>query len=350
MGELNKSLHILIMAGGSGTRFWPKSRSAKPKQLIALYDQKSMIEKTVERFSSITSEENIWIITTEKLLNSTKEILKKYKSIRYLAEPSGKNTAPCILWGVNEIARVDTNAVVAVMPSDHYIGKENEFISSLKIVIQTSINKNAILVLGIQPNKPETGYGYIEASTVQSDGIAEVIRFVEKPKIEIAKKYLDSKNFFWNAGMFVFPVKLALSSFESCMPSLFQKFKKNNKNYSNTYSEISNEEAISIDYGVMEKAKDNHINVMVRALDCDWNDLGSFTALEAIQKETQGDVIAQDSHSNIALTDSGIIALLGVENLIVVRDGNIVMVADKNKSQEVKTLLEKVKLKFPNEA
>lgn len=347
---MKQSLHILIMAGGSGTRFWPKSRAKKPKQLLALWDDKTLIEHTIARFETTVPLKNIWIVTTEVLAEPTREVLGgKYADVRILAEPMGKNTAACILWGAKEIAKVDAKASIAVMPADHFIENEKAFLGFVDAAIEASNAKGGIVTLGIRADRPETGYGYIEADgDVASAKVLNVKQFVEKPDVRTALRYLESGRFLWNAGMFIFSVSEGLKAFETCMPNLNSLFDKELPNgISSVYSKITAEDAVSVDYGIMEVAGSKGISVQVVPASCGWNDVGSFPALEEINCSTRGEVITHDCGSNVVQTDHGLVALLGVSDLVVVRDGDVVMVASKDRAQDVKKLLDKVKAKHP---
>ncbi|MBI3544161.1 MAG: NTP transferase domain-containing protein [Deltaproteobacteria bacterium] len=350
------TLHVLIMAGGSGTRFWPKSRSKKPKQLLALWDDKTLIEHTVERFAKHLPQKNIWIVTTEALVAPTREVLgAKYKDVRFLGEPAAKNTAACILWGTHEIARADAGATVAVMPADHYIGDEDAFGHAVLEAVVNSTFGGGLVTLGIRPNRPETGYGYIELPEVPKKSVPKAIAvkaFVEKPDLRTAIRYLESGKYVWNAGMFIFAAKTGLDAFAKTMPELAKLF---NDAYSSSagfsaaaaYGKIEKRDAVSVDYGVMEPALSKGIAVSTVPVECGWNDVGSFPALEEIDCTTKGDVVVLESHSNIVQTDTGLVALLGVNDLVVVRDGDVVLVASKERAQDVKALLEKVRAKHP---
>lgn len=345
MAAQNDSLHILIMAGGSGTRFWPKSRMKKPKQLLNLWDDRTLIEHTIRRFLKIVSADRIWIVTTKLLEKETKKITNKIsKNIKILSEPEAKNTAACILWGSLEIQKKNRNATIAVMPADHYIADEKKFISAVKSVSKNSETDNAIYIIGIEPNKPETGFGYIEIDKPISElrSVTRVKRFVEKPKLDVALQYISSKRFLWNAGMFIFNVNTILNAYQKCMPLLYSNFNKKDS-IQKKYSKIQKQDATSFDYAIMEKLQASQIEAKVLPLSCGWNDVGSFAALEEINCAVRGDTVQIDSNSNVIQSDKGIVALLGVENLVVVRDGDVVMVANKNRCQDVKLLIEELK-------
>lgn len=353
------------MAGGSGTRFWPKSRSARPKQLLALWDEKTLLQHTIDRFAPLVSHSRVWIVTTESLVESSRKALGAvYSEVRFLAEPSGKNTAPCILWGITEIARTDSEATIAVMPADHYIGDENAFLESVGTAVTEAGERGGLVTLGIRPDRPETGYGYIEmgahagrapsgaqagSSTAAQAGAILVKRFVEKPDLRTALRYIESGSFLWNAGMFILTARAGMHAFEACMPELTALFAENAAiDVKKVYAKIRPEDAVSIDYGVMEVAASKGIRVAVVPTSCGWNDVGSFTALEDINRSIQGEVVTHDCNSNVVQSDTGFVALLGVNDLVVIRDREVVLVAAKDRAQDVKKLLEKVRAKFPS--
>ena len=292
--QANSHSHVLIMSGGSGTRFWPKSRSLKPKQLLALWDDKSLIEHTVLRFSDSIPAANRWIVTTQSLVDPTKEILQKAGlTVQYLGEPQAKNTAACILWGVLEIAKTDPEAVIAVMPADHYIGDEAAFREAVNLGMDWARSNKSIVTLGVKPNRPETGYGYIEVDSLQSKSVCKVKKFVEKPDLRTAVKYLESGRYLWNAGMFLLSVETALNAFSKTMPALYLNLSegmKAGKSISDIYFAIQKSDSVSVDYGVMEPAISSGIDVSVIPVDCGWNDVGSFTALEDIEFSVLGQV------------------------------------------------------------
>lgn len=349
-GQARTDLHILIMAGGSGTRFWPKSRAKKPKQLLALWDEKTLLEHTIARFESLVPQENIWIVTTEALVEPSKKVLgPKYAQAHFLGEPAAKNTAPCILWGLHEIKKVNGNAVVAVMPADHFIGDEKAFHAAIATAVEHARKVGGLVTLGIKPNRPETGYGYIELEKQINDVRAAVAikQFVEKPDLRTAFRYIESGRYLWNAGMFIMTALGGIDAFKKTMPSLSELF-DGALHVDKIYASISKQDAQSIDYGLMEQAVSKGIPVSVVPTDCGWNDVGSFPALEEINAATKGSVVTLAAGSNVVHTDKGIVALLGVNDLVVVRDGDVVLVAAKDRAQDIKSLLEKVKAGHPD--
>ena len=352
-----KNLHILVIAGGSGTRFWPRSRQNRPKQLLNFWDDKSLLEHTVLRFlgqdgKSKLGSDLLRIVTTQALVDASKKALGPVLSngVQFLGEPFGLKTSPCIYWGLKEISKYDPEAIVCVIPSDHFIGDEEAFRRALLFAAKASVETNGIVTLGVKPTRPETGYGYIEidSSGVEnaSQSYQRVVRFVEKPVLRDALKFLSTNRYLWNAGFFVFPASVGLEAFRRCMPSLVKAF-ESSENITEVYRVIDPHDAVSVDYGVLEMAQEKGISVSVIPVDFTWNDLGSFTALEDIDKAVKGRVLTHNAASNIVQSDTGLIALLGVHDLVVVREGDVVLVASKDHCQDIRKLVEKVKKEFP---
>lgn len=343
------AVHVIVMAGGSGTRFWPRSRKAKPKQLLALWDDRSLLSHTLSRCMQVRGVERFWIVTAEHLVEASKAALlsDQRERVTFLGEPVARNTAPCILWALREVSAVDPNAIAVVVPADSYIRDEKTFSKAIETAVQAAISNQALVTLGVEPTKPETGYGYIKSGNKLADGMTHTVdRFVEKPDLKTAEAYLKDGSYLWNAGMFVFPAAVGLRAFEKMMPSLWSIF-ASAANGKDAYANIGKSDATSFDYGIMERAASQQFKVCVVPVSCGWNDVGSFAALEDIDKSVLGDVVALESSGNVVQTDRGVVALLGVQDLIVVRDGDVVLVTPKSKSQDIKKLLEETKKKFP---
>ncbi len=349
-----ESLHAIVMAGGSGTRFWPRSRKNKPKQLLALWDDKTLLAHTLERCRKVPSLEKVWIVTAERLVDASRAALNgsDVECVQFLGEPIARNTAACILWGTLEAARyVEKSrgeATVVVMPADSYVGREDQFTHAIEEAVKVSRRENAFVTLGINPTHAETGYGYIKKgkTIAQTSSAVWVDRFVEKPDQSTAEVYFSSREYLWNAGMFVFPASIGLKAFKELMPSLWEVF--HNNPAKEAYKLVLPGDAISFDYGIMERATEFGFKVAVVPVSCDWSDVGSFSALEEIGRSQRGDVVSLESEKNIVQTDTGVVALLGVRDLIVVRDGDVVLVAPKSRAQDVKKLLDKTKERFPD--
>ena len=339
--------HVVIIAGGSGTRFWPRSSHGKPKQLLKIWDERTLLEHTVDRFQP-WPQAKVWVVTTEALVEPSRGALGS-RPVSFLGEPEARNTAPCILWSLLEIAKQDPEAVVSVVPADHFIGDEAAFRGALAKAMDYAGSFEGIITLGIRPNRPETGYGYIQSGATLENGFSNVTSFVEKPQQREAYNYVKAGNYLWNAGIFVCRAKVGLKAFEKCMPELYRLFSEGAP-ITDRYRRIRPEDVLSIDFGVMERAQGQGIPVAVMAVDFAWSDLGSYTALEEIDKAVAGNVVSHNSASNIVQCDKGLVALLGVNDLVVVKDGDVVLVATKDRCQDIRKLVERVRKEHPEQA
>ena len=256
---------ILIMAGGKGTRFWPKSTEEKPKQFINLIDDKTMIQLTIDRIRNIVPIEKIFVATGEKYIELLKEQIPDLPDRNIIVEPVGRNTAPCILLASLYIKQIYNDCNIAVLPSDHLIKNKKDYIETLKKANEyIENNKNAIVTIGITPDRPETGYGYIKYNKMEKKDIVKVEKFVEKPNLEIAKQYLKSKEYLWNAGMFIFNIDYMLEELENNYNETYKLLQTLPNIYDENYNDKLNEiypkcESISIDYAVMEKSKNIYV-------------------------------------------------------------------------------------------
>jgi mannose-1-phosphate guanylyltransferase len=358
---LEPDLYLVVIAGGNGTRFWPKSTSKRPKQLLAfnstsptstIQPNLSLLAQTLHRFDQLVPFENRFILTTEAL----KEVVElENLDAQLLAEPQGRNTAPCVYWAAKHIAAKNPKGLILVMPSDHYIANPEKFISTLRSGIQWAREKDDLVTLGIRPTRPETGYGYLKLGDLVESSVPlqcphRVDSFVEKPNLDRAMQFLESKSYLWNGGMFVWRAEVILKAFDQYMPEMKQAWESSNGVIEEAYPLMT---ATSIDYGVMEKAK----NVVTFPLDCGWDDLGSWTSLESIadilnarigeNTVTGGQLLAIDSNSNIIDVPNRLVALLGVQDLIVVEHGDALLVAHKSKSQDIRKVVDEVKKHRP---
>lgn len=340
-------MFAIIMAGGSGTRFWPASRQHLPKQFLNITSDKTMLEETVNRILPLVSEENIYTVVGNLHEELTNKILGESKS-HVIVEPVGRNTAPCIGLAALYARRRDENAPVFVLPADHFIADEEGFIEALKAAGEVA-KQGAIVTLGITPTRPETGYGYIEiADDDKQDNYYRVNRFVEKPDVETALKYMKGGRHLWNSGIFVFTAKTILEEIEKCLPALSKGLaeidaaigtSEEQDVINKVYKEI---ESISIDYGVMEKTD---APVYVFKADFGWSDVGSWQALYEL-RETEydenknlllGNAQTVDSKNNLVYSNTNrTIALLGVEGLVITDTEDALLIADIKRSQEVK--------------
>lgn len=354
-------LVALIMAGGSGERFWPLSTPEKPKQLLSLFSDKSMIRETVDRILPIISADKIFIATN---ILQAKEIKKELPDIpeeNLIIEPDFKDTAAAIgytsLIIQEKFKNLDKEIEVVVLASDHLIENDKNFREVILKGTKEARKNATIVTLGIKPDKPETGYGYIEVNTNEDlylDKVYKVRRFREKPNKETAEQYLTSGKYLWNSGMFIFTITTIFKNFEVLMPEHMEIFNKiraeilKNKiglELSNSVKEYFNEfEKISLDFGIMEYSK----NIKVIPVSIGWNDIGSFTALsEIFTPDSFGNVVkntkvlTHEARNNIIICEDCTVSLLGVKNLIVVKNGNNILVSHKDNSQDIKKIVTK---------
>ena len=342
------ALYLVIMAGGSGTRFWPKSTSRRPKQLLAFGASKTtLLGQTLERFDGIVPKNQRLIVTTELLEEAVHE---QASGASVLAEPQGRNTAPCVYWAAREIARRDPNAIMLVMPADHYMSKPESFRQSVNAAAEWAATHDDLVTLGVKPTRPETGYGYLKIADEMGPGCRKVEAFVEKPSLDRAQSFVSSGGYLWNGGMFIWKVSAILAAFDRFMPEMKKIWDECGGRVTDAYPKMT---ATSIDYGVMEKAQ----NVVTFTLDCGWDDLGSWTSLENLASVlgaehaggvvTGGNLIAVDSKGNIVDTPGKLTAILGLSDLIVVDTGKSLLIAPKSRAQDIKLVVEQVKKTHP---
>ena len=327
------------MAGGVGTRFWPYSRNSKPKQYLdVLGTGKTLIQSTYERFLPLCPKENIFIVTNEDLAEITKEQLGISDS-QVLVEPMRKNTAPCIAYASYRIAKNTPNAVIVVSPADHLILNESVFQKTIGKSVDQARNQNKLITMGIKPSRPETGYGYIQYLN-SKDQLKKVKTFTEKPALSLAKKFIESGDFVWNSGIFIWSVSAIIDALEKYQPELAELFEeasvdfytdKEPKAIQEAYAQSKN---ISIDYGIMEKAD----NVYVWLSDFAWSDLGSWSSLhEANKKDSDKNVIEANAmiyetrDSVIRGPKDKLIVVQGLDGYLVGEFDNVIIVCQKDK-------------------
>jgi len=350
---MNKNYYAIIMAGGVGSRFWPVSTTEFPKQFHDMLGAgETLIQKTFSRLSKLIPTENILILTNEKYNSIVLEQLPLVKQEQVLLEPAMRNTAPCILYASLKIQKQNPDAVMVVAPSDHWIEDENAFSANLQQCFDFCSKENALMTLGIQPTFPNTGFGYIEYDKTDVNSIKKVSQFREKPDYETAKSFLKSGNFLWNGGIFIWSVKSITEAFENFQPQMNALFQKGVENY-NTASEKSfieenyaQAENVSIDYAVMESAK----NVYVLPATFDWNDLGTWGSLhEKLDKDENNNtvvnatVLLQNSSNNIISTSLGKqVVIDGLDDYIIVDKDSVLLIYPKSKEQEIKGVVSKL--------
>ena len=344
----------LIMAGGRGERFWPKSRKNLPKQFLSLTDDgKTMIQLTVERILPLVKMEDIYISTNRDYKELVRRQLPEIPEENILCEPVGRNTAPCIGLGAVHMRKKYEDAVMYVLPSDHLIKYTSIFLSTLTDAGEVAEQGENLVTLGITPDCPETGYGYIKFLPDQMLGRAfEVDRFVEKPDLETAKEYVASEQYLWNSGMFIWKVSTILKNLETYLPETYQGLNRiagaigTEEEEAALEKEFSAFQSESIDYGIMEKAK--HIYILSGSFG--WDDVGSWLAVGRIKKSNEfgnvitGNAVTVDTKNCIIQGGKKLIATVGIEDIIVVDTEDALLICEKDSAGNIKKVLENLKI------
>ncbi len=351
---MDKNLFVVLMAGGIGTRFWPYSRNSKPKQFLdVLGTGKSLLQATYERFLPLCPAENIFIVTNEEHAAITREQIPSLKPDQLLAEPMRKNTAPCVAYACHKIAKLNPDAVLVVSPSDHLILNEEEFQNTIRKSAEYARTQNQLITLGIKPTRPETGYGYIQYLQGKSP-LKKVKTFTEKPEMALAKKFVESGEFVWNAGIFIWGVQAFLHAFAKHLPEMSEIFEElapklltpeEPAAVATAYAQCK---SISIDYGIMEKAD----NVYVWLSQFSWSDLGSWGSLyDNSPKDSNHNVINAESlvydtrNSVIKATPGKLVVAQGLNGYLIGAFDNVVIVCEKDKEELFRRVVNDLKAK-----
>ncbi len=347
------------MAGGIGSRFWPKSRNHFPKQFLDILGTgRSLLQITYNRFLKICPPENIFIVTNSQYSSIILEQLEGIDKNQLICEPSRNNTAPCIAYASFKIAALDPEANLIVAPSDHFILFEEVFVERLRFALDFSNKNDALVTLGISPIRPDTGYGYIQYDKEVEDGIYKVERFREKPTLQKAKEYLASGNFLWNAGIFIWKAKAILNALKKYTPEIHDLFESGKEHYNRPGEQnfIDNHYAsspsISIDYAIMEQAD----NIYTIPSNFGWSDLGTWNSLyEVADKDAMNNVVSAQQinikgtqNSIIHINSDKLAVIRGLDNFIVVDDGNALLIYPKDQEQEIKDEVKQLTEKFGN--
>jgi mannose-1-phosphate guanylyltransferase len=344
------------MAGGVGSRFWPLSRKSNPKQFLNILSNQSMLQMTVERLLSKIELPDIYIVTAASQVALTKKHLPQLPEENIIVEPFGMNTAPCIALSAKYLAqRHDPQETMLVLPADHLIAQEADFLASLEIAEKTAL-EDYLVTFGIKPTYPATGYGYIEAGQSLDAERQVVQQFKEKPDLETAQKFIKAGNFYWNSGMFMWKIETILAAFGDYLPKVAQVLQEIAEvwecsgiqaDFSQQYAKMPR---IPVDVGIMEQAEKR----VVIPVDYGWSDVGSWRALyDVVEKDAEdnvlrGDIENMQSKGNYVFSEK-FVALLGVENLIIVDSKDALLIADKSKSEDVKKIVDHLKLQDRDE-
>lgn len=344
--------YSLILAGGKGTRLYPLSRDENPKQFLKIINGKSFLQNTVDRISPIVEKNNIYVITSKDLENKMQEELPEIDRHNIIVEPCNKETATCISLAAVKLLKKDKDALMVVLPSDHHIEGDKEFQDTIEQAMEIADRKRGIITIGVNPNRPETGYGYIEMGDRIFGEIPtfKVERFLEKPNVEVAKDLLSKGTYLWNSGIFVFRADVYLRELEKYLPKMYKSIaaiydclgsNNEDKIIKEKYDDI---DGISVDFGIMQKTRKAYV------IKCEfqWDDIGTFAALSRFLKDFQGNNITgntllEDSENCSVFAGEKLIIGFGVKNLIVVDSDDVILIMDKNKDQEMKHLVNKLK-------
>lgn len=348
---IKKDLYAVVMAGGKGTRFWPLSREAFPKQFLKLVGERTLLQDTIHRLSGEVRPSNILIVTTKDQRDIVEwQVRELLGNANCVVEPEGKNTAAAIALAAFKLYRENRNALMLVLPSDHYISDTSSFKSTLRRAVPL-VEKGSIITFGIKPSRPETGYGYIKAGKGISKGVFNVVRFVEKPDAKTAKVYIKEGSYYWNSGMFMFRAKDIIGELKKYMPEMYRAFKgmagdfdteKHEETLKGIYGNLQDK---SIDYGVMEKSK----NITMVVADFPWSDIGSWSALDEVLDRDgsgnilMGNVVSLECNNSIFFAGERLVAAIGLEDMVVVDTEDATLIVPKTKVQQVKDLVGRLK-------
>jgi mannose-1-phosphate guanylyltransferase len=355
----NKNHYIIIMAGGIGSRFWPMSRTKLPKQFHDILDRgQTLIQETFDRFASFIPAENIYVVTNDRYFDLVKEQLPLLKDDQILLEPVGRNTAPCVAYACYKIKTINPDAVFVVAPSDHLISKPEVFREKIQLGMKACAENDIIMTLGINPTRPDTGYGYIQyIDNEDHSGYYQVKTFTEKPTLEVAKSFVESGDYVWNAGIFLFSARTIIESFEKYLPDMGELFSGINDDYyqasekeaiAETYAVCKN---ISIDYGIMERAAIEG-EVFVIPADFGWSDLGTWGSVHSnmskdyYENAVNGKAVVYESYNNvIKITQKDkLLILKGLDGFIVVDTEDALLICKKEEEQFIKEIVGDLKV------
>ena len=350
------TITAVIMAGGKGERFWPKSRTNLPKQFLNISGNKSMIQQTISRLEKLIDISHIFIVTNELYAELIRAQIPNLPTENIIIEPIGRNTAPCVGLASLIIEEKFSDSTMVVLPSDHIIENEEGFVKILRTAVEVAQEDGNLVTLGIKPSYPETGYGYIESTKqiqkINDLDVHKVNKFVEKPDLKTAQSYLDSGNFFWNSGIFIWKTAIIRGFIQELMPDMHDVLETIKEAFKDNYdrNEIIRNEFYkmpdqSIDYGIMEKVN----NIFVIPCVFGWDDVGSWTALDRINDRDEhgnvikGNILNLDTKRCIIESNGKLIATLGIEDLIIVDTEDVTLICTKDKAQEVKLLLKELR-------
>lgn len=350
-------MYCVIMAGGSGTRFWPRSRQKRPKQFLNISGKRSLIKSTLDRFHRFIEWDHMFIAARDGLQEAIGELKLKVPASNIIYEPVGKNTAPCVGLAALHVQKRDKAGTLIVTPADHLIRKNERFKKTIVLGHQIAKEQRGLVTIGITPDRPATGYGYIQvADPMKTKGSIDayhVKTFAEKPNVETAKRFLESGDFFWNSGIFIFRADVLFEAIEEHLPDLYDGLMEIKRHMDRPdYEEVLNRvyhqiRSISLDYGIMENAS----NVYSIRGDFYWNDLGSWEQVYGIRRKdadrnvVSGDAVLVDVNDSFVSSSKGVVAVVGLDNVVVVQEGGATLVCSRDRVEDVKQAVGQLKQK-----
>lgn len=356
----NKNDYCVIMGGGIGSRFWPFSRKNLPKQFLDFFGTgRSLLQQTFDRFQKIIPVENIFIVTNVLYENLVREQLPEITADQILLEPTRRNTAPCIAWASYHIHALNPDAKIVVAPSDHLILKEKEFLEAVRKSLDFVNGSDKLLTLGLKPNRPETGYGYIQITDEKEGEFCKVKTFTEKPELELAKVFVESGEFYWNSGLFIWNVKAILNAFEELIPEISVRLGQNTSVYctenertfiDDNFPSCPN---VSIDIGVMEKAE----NVFVLLGDFGWSDLGTWSSLYDLSKKDENHNVTLNSQTLmyncegniVVLPENKLAVIQNLDGYLIAESNNVLLICKKEEESAIRKFVNDVQIRLGEE-
>jgi len=354
------NIYAVIMAGGVGSRLWPLSREKSPKQLLHILGEGTMIQNTIARLQPMIPYENIFIVTNKVQVTGFREQVPQIPPENIIAEPFGRNTAPCVALAAANLRDVDPEGIMVVLPADHFIQNVGEFQYKLRLACEAAHSMRCLVTMGITPTRPETGFGYIQRSEQQDErniyyeqGLRPVLTFAEKPDLPTAERFLASGDFLWNSGMFIWRVDTIEQAFREYLPELYEQVEsihaaQGSDDYQDRLESIYSQiHPISIDYGVMEKAD----NVYVTQCEFGWSDVGSWDETYRLSRKDAnansiiGDVVTIDTQRTFVRTAGKIVATVGVDDLIIVDTPDALLICKRGQSQQVQAVVDYLRRK-----
>ena len=348
----------VIMAGGVGSRFWPRSKEKTPKQLLRIFGENTMIQDTVNRLKGIVRKENIFIVTNKIQRDEISNQLKDIPAENIIEEPFGRNTAACIGLASIIISHKSKDGVTIVLPADHIINDKELFDKTIMKAVNFAYQSKGLVTIGIKPTRPETGYGYIQINEKEiSENISKVLTFAEKPNYATALRFLESGDFYWNSGMFIWRVDIILQEIKSFLPDLYEGLEKisnevNSPKYNDTLTHVYGMlRSVSIDYGIMEKSD----KVFLTKGEFSWSDVGSWEEVYQLSEKTNdgnainGNVFLDSTSDSFIYSPEKFTAAIGVENLIIINTKDALLICRRDHSQDVKKVVDYLKINKLNE-